>query len=327
MNKQIRVFAPATVANVACGFDVLGFALNEPGDEVLLQTNDTGEVTISKIIGDGGKLPLNAQKNTAGVVVKQYLNHIGSSQGIDIQLHKKMPLGSGLGSSAASAVASLFAVNELMGAPLSRTQLLPFAMEGERIACGAGHADNVAPALLGGFVLIRSYAPLDVVSIPFPKDLVATVIHPQIEIRTEDARSILKKSILLKDAIQQWGNIGGLIAGLIQGDYELIKRSLQDVIIEPVRSLLIPNFDKVKQAALANGALGCSISGSGPSIFALSTSLSLAGDIASAMRKELKIIGIDCDVYISPINKIGPKVLNSHHASSHEVTMANYSNY
>ncbi len=313
--KQIRVFAPATVANVACGFDVLGFALNEPGDEVIMQTNDSEEVTISKIIGDDGKLPLNANKNTAGVVVKQYLEHIGSKQGIDIQLQKRMPLGSGLGSSAASAVASLFAVNELLGSPLTRQELLPFAMEGERIACGAAHADNVAPALLGGFVLVRSYAPLDVVSIPFPKDLVATVVHPQIEIRTEDARSILKKSILLKDAIQQWGNIGGLIAGLIQEDYALIKRSLQDVIIEPVRSLLIPSFDKVKKAALDSGALGCSISGSGPSIFALSTSLATAGEIASAMRKELKMIGIDCDVYISPINKVGPRVISNNESS------------
>lgn len=309
MNKQIKVFAPATVANVACGFDVLGFALNEPGDEVILQTNDSGEVTISKITGDEGKLPLNADKNTAGVVVKQYLAHIGSKQGVDIQLHKRMPLGSGLGSSAASAVASLFAVNELLGAPLSRMELLPFAMEGERIACGAAHADNVAPALLGGFVLVRSYSPLDVISIPFPQDLVATVIHPQIEIRTEDARSILKKSILLKDAIQQWGNIGGLIAGLIQGDHSLIKRSLEDVIIEPVRSLLIPSFDKVKKAALDNGAFGCSISGSGPSIFALSNSLVVAGQIASAMRNELKAIDIECDVYISPINKVGPRVM------------------
>jgi len=311
MTKQIRVFAPATVANVACGFDVLGFALNEPGDEVILQTNDSEQVTISKITGDEGKLPLYADKNTAGVVIKQYLAHIGSKQGIDIQLHKRMPLGSGLGSSAASAVASLFAVNELLGAPLTRMQLLPFAMEGERIACGAAHADNVAPALLGGFVLVRSYDPLDVINIPFPQDLIATVVHPQIEIRTEDARSILKKSILLKDAIQQWGNIAGLIAGLIQSDHSLIKRSLQDVIIEPIRSLLIPNFDKVKRAALDNGAFGCSISGSGPSIFALSNSVAVAGQIASAMRHELKAISIECDVYISPINKVGPRVMQS----------------
>jgi homoserine kinase len=327
MNKQIKVFAPATVANVACGFDVLGFALNEPGDEVILQTNDSEEVTISRILGDGGKLPLNANKNTAGVVVKQFLAYINSKQGIDIQLQKRMPLGSGLGSSAASAVASLFAANELLGAPLTREELLPFAMEGERIACGAAHADNVAPALLGGFVLIRSYSPLDVVRIPFPKDLVATVIHPQIEIRTEDARSILKKSILLKDAIQQWGNIGGLIAGLIQEDYGLIQRSLHDVIIEPVRSLLIPNFDKVKHAALDNGALGCSISGSGPSIFALSNSLATAGQVASAMRKELKIIGIECDVYISPINKVGPRVLAMQDLSKGKLQFFNQADY
>jgi homoserine kinase len=327
MTKQIKVFAPATVANVACGFDVLGFALNEPGDEVILKTNDSEEVSISKILGDGGKLPLNPNKNTASVVIKQFLAHIGSKQGLELQLQKRMPLGSGLGSSAASAVAGLFAANELLGSPLSREELLPFAMEGERIACGAAHADNVAPALLGGFVLVRSYSPLDVVRIPFPKDLVATVIHPQIEIRTEDARSILKKSILLKDAIQQWGNIGGLIAGLLQEDYGLIQRSLQDVIIEPVRSLLIPSFDKVKQAALANGALGCSISGSGPSIFALSNAMLTAGNVASAMRKELKAIGIDCDVYISPINKVGPRVLAMQDSSKGDLQFGKHAEY
>jgi homoserine kinase len=309
MKKSIRVFAPATVANVACGFDVLGFALHEPGDELVVRLNDSGRTTISRITGDGGKLSADPAKNTAGVVVDAFLHHLGERVGVDMELHKRMPLGSGLGSSAASAVAAIFAINELMGRPLTRLQLLPFAMEGERMACGAAHADNVAPSLLGGFVLIRSYDPLDVVQVPIPKDLVATVVHPHIEIRTEDARSILKKSIPLRDAIVQWGNIGGLLTGLMLKDYGLIGRSLHDVIIEPVRSLLIPEFDNIKKASLEKGALGCSISGSGPSIFALSTSFATAAQIADAMRQTLAQVKIESDIYLSPINEVGPKIL------------------
>ncbi len=309
MKNSIRVFAPATVANVACGFDVLGFALHEPGDELVVRLNDSGRTTISRITGDGGKLSADPAKNTAGVVVDAFLHHLGERVGVDMELHKRMPLGSGLGSSAASAVAAIFAINELMGRPLTRLQLLPFAMEGERMACGAAHADNVAPSLLGGFVLIRSYDPLDVVQVPIPKDLVATVVHPHIEIRTEDARSILKKSIPLRDAIVQWGNIGGLLTGLMLKDYGLIGRSLHDVIIEPVRSLLIPEFDNIKKASLEKGALGCSISGSGPSIFALSTSFATAAQIADAMRQTLAQVKIESDIYLSPINEVGPKIL------------------
>lgn len=307
---SIKVYAPATVANVACGFDVLGFALNEPGDELILTKNNLEHIRITQITGDEGKLPTNPQKNTAGVVVEHFLRHIDKKQGFDIEIHKKMPLGSGLGSSAASAAAALFAVNQLMGNPLSKQELVPFALEGERAACGSGHADNVAPALLGGFVLIRGYDPLDVIAIPTPPNLVATVIHPHIEIRTEDARSILKKSILLKDAITQWGNIGGLIAGLMKNDMELIRRSLQDVVIEPIRALLIPSFDAIKQSAMDAGALGCSISGSGPSIFALSHDLSVAQNIGIAMRKTLLEIGIESDLYVSPINLEGPRILD-----------------
>jgi len=307
---SIKVYAPATVANVACGFDVLGFALNEPGDELILTKNNLEHIRITQITGDEGKLPTNPQKNTAGVVVEHFLRHIDKKQGFDIEIHKKMPLGSGLGSSAASAAAALFAVNQLMGNPLSKQELVPFALEGERAACGSAHADNVAPALLGGFVLIRGYDPLDVIAIPTPPNLVATVIHPHIEIRTEDARSILKKSILLKDAIIQWGNIGGLIAGLMKNDLELIRRSLQDVVIEPIRALLIPSFDAIKQSAMDAGALGCSISGSGPSIFALSHDLSVAQNIGIAMRKTLLEIGIESDLYVSPINLEGPRILD-----------------
>lgn len=310
MKDSIKVFAPATVANVACGFDVLGFAVDSPGDEVVLTKNNTGNVVIKAITGDEGRLPLNPMSNTVSISILQFLENIQSKQGIDITLHKKMPLGSGLGSSAASTVAGVFAINELMGKPLTRMELLPFAMEGERLACGSAHADNVGPALMGGFVLIRSYDPLDVIKIPTPQGMYATIIHPQIEVQTKDARDILRKQIPIKAAITQWGNVGGLVAGLMMNDYALIGRSLQDVIIEPIRSILIPGFAQVKQAAMDAGALGGSISGSGPSMFTLSTDYETARRVGEAMEAEFKKIGIGNEVYVSKINENGPVVLD-----------------
>lgn len=307
--KSIKVFAPATVANVSCGFDVLGFAVDNPGDEVILTLKETPGVTISKITGDEGRLPLNAERNTVGVSVINFLKHIGSEQGVDIQLHKKMPLGSGLGSSAASAVAGVFAINELLGKPLTQEQLLPFAMEGERLACGSAHADNVAPSLLGGFVLIRSYDPLDVIKLPTPEKLWATIIHPHIEVQTKDARAILRKNISLLDGVTQWGNVAGLVAGLYTSDYDLIGRSLQDVVVEPIRSILIPGFDDAKQAAKDAGALGGGISGSGPSIFALSTDEETAHKVGEAMTKVFNNLQIGSEYYASKINLRGPVIL------------------
>jgi homoserine kinase len=309
MNDQVHVYAPATVANVACGFDILGFAINDPGDEVILRKRKETGIAITKIIGDNGELPLDPKKNTAGVALQAFLNHINSDQGIEIELYKKMPLGSGLGSSAASAVASVFAANILFGNPLTRKELLPFALEGEKTACGVAHADNAAPALLGGFVIIRSYHPLDVIKISFPGNLYCTIIHPGIEIRTEDARKILKKEILFKDAITQWGNIAGLIAGLMKPDYDLIRRSMQDVIIEPVRSILIPGFQEIKDAAIKAGALGCSISGSGPSIFALSTSKNIADTVGTAMHNVFNLLEVNSEIYVSQVNLNGPKII------------------
>ncbi len=309
MKDHVHVYAPATVANVACGFDILGFAINDPGDEVILRKKKESGIAIKKIVGDNGELPLDPKNNTAGVALQAFLNHINSDQGIEIELYKKMPLGSGLGSSAASAVASVFAANILFGNPLTKEELLPFALEGEKTACGAAHADNAAPALLGGFVLIRSYHPLDVIKIPFPDNLYCTIIHPEIEIRTEDARKILKKEILFKDAITQWGNIAGLIAGLMKPDYDLIRRSMQDVIIEPVRSILIPGFQEIKAAAIKTGALGCSISGSGPSIFALGTSKNIAYAVGTAMQNVFNLLEVNSEIYVSQVNQNGPQTI------------------
>ncbi|PWJ44976.1 homoserine kinase [Sediminitomix flava] len=308
---SIRVFAPATVANVACGYDVLGLALGQPGDEVIIKKSDKAGVRITEITGDDGRLPTDPLKNTVGISVIKYLEAIGAKeQGLEITLHKKMPFGSGLGSSAASTVAGVFAANELLGKPLTQENLLPFAMEGERVACGSAHADNVAPALYGGIVLIRSYKPLDVIKLPVPSELYVTVVHPHIEVATKDARQILKSNISFQRAIEQWGNVGGLVAGLYQEDYDLISRSLKDVVVEPVRSILIPGFESVKQAALDNGALGGSISGSGPSIFSLCKGEEIAGQVAEAKRKAFSEIGIHCDVYVSPVNQAGPIVLD-----------------
>jgi homoserine kinase len=308
--ESIRVFAPASVANVSCGFDILGFALNSPGDEIILNKNKSGQVKIVDITGDEGKLPKDPEKNSASAVIKNILQHLNLQIGIDIRLHKMMPLGSGLGSSAASSVAAAFALNNLLGSPLDSFEVLKFSMFGEKIACGSDHADNVAPALLGGFVLIRSYHPLDVIKLPAPEELYASVIHPQIEIKTKDARDILKKQIQLKNAIKQWGNVGGLISGLYTSDYELIGRSMEDHIIEPIRSILIPGYDSVKTAAIDTGVLGCGISGSGPSVFALSRGLQIAKEAAQKMNEEFKKIGIESDIYVSKVNNNGPIVLD-----------------
>lgn len=308
--ESIRVFAPATVANVACGFDIFGFAVASPGDEVILTRSETPGVRITDIIGDEGRLPREASRNTAGISIQTYLKHVGQPDlGIEMVLNKQMPLGSGLGSSAASAVAGVYAVNELLGRPLTTLQLLPFAMEGERIACGSAHADNVGPSLLGGFVVVRSYNPLDVVRIQTPASLFCTLVHPDIEVNTKDARFILKNEVSLKNTITQMGNVAGLIAGLMTPDYNLISRSLVDVIIEPVRSILIPEFTEVKQAALEAGALGCSISGSGPSMFALSRDVDTAERIGAAMQQAFLAVGITSEAYVSEINQQGPKVL------------------
>lgn len=305
---SIRVFAPATVANVACGFDIMGFALEAPGDELELRFSNLPGIQISNHIL-GMNIPLDPSQNTAAVALNAYLTYLGNEQGFEIIFHEKILPGSGIGSSSASAVAAVFAANELLGRPVAQKDLVQFAMQGEKVASGAAHADNVAPCMLGGFVLIRSYTPLDVIQLPYPKGLYAVVVHPQIEVKTSDARRILKSQVPLKDAITQWGNVAGLVAGLTTNDIPLIGRSLQDVIIEPVRSLLIPGFQSVKDAALEAGALGVSISGSGPSLFALCEDKPTAEKTASAMSLAFEEQGIDNKLYISGINAHGPRVI------------------
>lgn len=315
--RSVTVFAPATVANVGSAFDVLGFAVAHPGDTVTARNSSQPGVTISEISGDEGVLSREPQANTAGVSVIALLKHLQQIEpsrygavGIELILGKGLPIGSGLGSSSASTVAAVVAANELLESPLSREALLPFAMEGERVACGAAHADNVGPALLGGVVLIRSYQPLDVVHLPTPSNAWVTVVSPSLELKTQDARKVLKRSVALESAISQWGNVAALVAGIYKNDVALMGRALEDKIVEPERAQLIPGYAAAKAAALSAGAAGCSISGSGPSVFALAESRQIADAVGEAMVKAFADLGISSRSYVSTINPTGAAIIH-----------------
>lgn len=306
VSRRVHSFAPATVANVSCGFDIFGFAVDALGDEVIACFDSSVEgATIVEITGDKNKLPRQSAKNTATVAGNALLKKLDCAQGIAIVLRKGMPLGSGLGSSAASAVAAVLAINELLGSPMKRKDLLPFVLEGERVACGSAHADNVAPSLLGGFLLIRSYNPLDIVEITTPKNLCCTIVHPAMEIPTEKARQVLRKEISLKEMTMQCGNVAGLTMGLMTSNFPLISRSLQDVVVEPQRSSLIVGYGEVIGAAKGAGALGAGISGAGPSLFALTDSMKCAEQVGEAMQKQWKSFNMASVVYCSSINHRG----------------------
>lgn len=305
--NQIKIFCPATVANLSCGFDVLGLCLEGIGDEMIIRKSEHKGLRITKITG--ADLPLETEKNVAGVAGMALLNHLDLEFGFELEIHKKIKAGSGIGSSSASAAGIVVGINEILGYPLSRKELISFAMEGEFLASGSYHADNVAPSILGGFTLVRGYDPLEVIKINSPKDIYLTIIHPHIEVKTSEARSILPKEIPLKTAITQWGNLGGFISGLYTEDYGLMSRCLQDVVAEPYRKSLIPEFDLVKKLALENGALGCGISGSGPSIFAMSKGKETAENVANQMKQIYTKTGIEFDVYVSKVCDMGVKVL------------------
>lgn len=305
--EEIKVFAPATIANLSCGFDVLGCCLDAIGDEMIVRKNDLQEVRIVKITGQ--ELPLETEKNVAGVSILALLKSLGSTQGFDVEIIKNIKPGSGIGSSAASAAGSVYAVNKLLGDLYSNKELIAFAMEGERLATGNAHADNVAPALLGGFSLVRSYIPLEIVALPTPPQLRAVILHPLIELNTKYSRSILKDEVNLRDAVNQWGNVGALVSSLYTEDYELFGRCLEDKIVEPLRSKLIPHFDELKQVALKNGALGFGISGSGPSVFAMCKGEVISKKVKIAFDLFYKEKGIDFNLYDSKINPQGIKIL------------------
>jgi homoserine kinase len=305
--NEIKIFCPATIANLNCGFDVLGLCLEGIGDEMIIRKTAEKGIRITKITG--ADLPLETEKNVAGVAALAIVNAANPDYGFEIEIHKKIKAGSGIGSSSASAAGAVYGINELLGKPFTRHELVNFAMKGEALASGCEHADNVAPCVLGGFTLVRGYNPLDVIKIQSPNELYAVVLHPQIELKTSDSRAVLPEAVSLKDAITQWGNLGGFIAGLCTEDYSLIGRSLRDVVIEPYRQKLIPGFENVKNAALDAGALGSGISGAGPSIFALCKGQNKAEIVAYAMSSNYLETGIPFDMHISKINDEGVKTI------------------
>lgn len=309
--ESVRVFAPATVSNVACGFDVLGFALGSPGDEVTARLAPSG-VRIAEIVGDSGRLPREAMRNTAGVAAEALLTRLGERRGVALSIRKGLPLSSGLGGSAASAVAAVVAVDALFEARSPLEMLMACAFEGERIGAGSAHGDNIAPCLYGGFVLVRSAHPPDIVRLPVPDGLIAVVVHPDLEIETSRARALLGDSVRLADAIQQSANLGALVDALHRSDFELLARSLEDRIAEPRRAALVPGLAVVKQAAVDAGALGCSLSGSGPSLFALCRGEDVARRVAAAMAAVvLRFIGTAPQTYVSPIALQGARVVST----------------
>ena len=307
--RAVKVYAPASISNLGPGFDVLGIAIDKPGDYVIARRQREKGLTFS-VRTDQEGIPVEASQNVAAYVASLVLDEMKPAFGVNLTLHKRMPVGSGLGSSAASSAAAAVAVNALLRKPVEKYALLRFVVEGERKAAGSPHADNAAPSLLGGAWLIRSYHPLDVVSIPVQDGIIWVVVHPHVVVHTREARRILPKLVPLSSAIRQWGNVSGLTAGLIAGDAWLVGKCVEDVIVEPVRSRLIPGFSKVKEAALKSGALGCSISGSGPSMFAVTSSRSIAEKVSREMIKTFRRhAGVGCEAFISRVNKEGATVV------------------
>jgi homoserine kinase len=307
--QSVNVFAPASSANLGSGFDVFGLAIAGPGDFLRLERSSANTVQIKSIKGDHGRLSRVTEENTAGVALLAFLDEIGERSGFTIYLEKRMPLGSGMGSSAASAVAAVFAANELLGRPMEKRALIRWAAEGERVASGAVHADNIAPSMLGGITLVRSLATEDVISLPVPPGMQLVIVHPHVEVKTSDARKVLPSSIKLKTAITQWSNTAALTAACFQSDLKLFGRAMEDLVAEPARRVLIPYYDLVKSAALDSGAIGCSISGAGPSILAITDSNAKALKIAQAMKAIYRKHSLGCDVHVTKVDRRGARVV------------------
>ncbi len=305
----VRLFSPATISNLSCGFDVLGLCLETIGDYMEIIKSKKKGIYITSIIGE--KIPYDVKKNVAGVASEALIDSLKPDFGFEIKIDKKIKPGSGIGSSAASSVGAVVGINHLLGNPFKLKELIPYALEGEKLACGSKHADNVAPAILGGITLVRSTKPIDVIKLPVPKNLKAVIIHPKIEIKTADARKVLDKSIPLEKASQYWANLGAFVSSLYENNYELMKKSIVDNIIEPKRSQLIPMFDSLKKIANDNDSIGCGISGSGPSVFSLANGLKTAKIINNSFKKIYEETGIPFKTYVSDINNSGVKILST----------------
>ena len=306
LERSVKIFAPATVSNVGPGFDIMGFALQEPGDVLILKTNNSGSIRIYN--NSGMDIPDDPCKNIASVALKSLLKKLNTSQGFDMYFESKIKPGSGIGSSGASCTAAVFGANLLLGNPFTPMELIPYALEGEKMSSGSLHADNIAPALLGGFVVIRSYDPLDIIPLPVPGDLKCVVVHPFIEIKTADSRSILPVKVDLKSAVSQCGNVAGLISGIISSDYYLIYRSLKDEFAEPYRAKLIPGYLKLKDLLRENISCGCNISGSGPSVFVLTHTPEIIDEIITKMKSVYTELEIKYTIYSTGISEMGARI-------------------
>lgn len=302
--QSVTAFAPTTCANVAVGFDILGFAFGVTGDTVTCSPREDNQVVITSIDSKYA-LPFETKKNTASVVVEKCCQDLNLKTGFSLEIKKGIPLSSGMGGSAACAVAALVALNAFIKPALSLEALAQYALLGEKTASGQAHADNLVPCLWGGFTLVPPFghsSNMEVINLPVPA-LSCVLIHPHCEVSTKSARKILKKNISLKNHVEQSGYLAGFISALYQKDFQLLQKSLQDVVIEPQRAKLIPGFDEMKKAAMNNGALGFSLSGSGPSVFAFAHTEKAAKKIAAAVQLELKKKNIGSDVWISPLTK------------------------
>jgi homoserine kinase len=305
--KEIKIFSPASIANLSCGFDILGVCLNDIGDEIVVRKTKEKGIKILKVTGQ--KLTLDVNKNVAGVSALALLKETNVDCGFEIEIHKGIKPGSGIGSSAASSAGSVFAINQLIGKPYSSKELIKFALEGEKIASGAAHADNVSAVLLGGFVFVRDSLNFDIFKLNNPIDLAFTILHPQIEVKTSESRALVQRPVTLDKLITQSANLGAFISGLYKEDYNLISRSIKDVVIEPIRSILIPEFEKIKEISLSNNALGFGISGSGPSVFAMSKGLVNAKKIGDLLKEKYRELGFSFDIHTSTVNEKGIKII------------------
>ena len=306
--KEIKVFAPASIANLSCGYDILGVCLDNIGDEIKVRKTKKKGITIKKVSGQ--KLSTDISVNVAGVSATALLNESKVDCGFEIEIHKGIKPGSGIGSSAASSAGSVFAINKLIGEPYSNKELIKFAMQGEMAASGSKHADNVAAVLLGGFTFVRNSVENDYFKLNTPIEIAFTVIHPKIELKTKDSRAVIKDKVSIKNMIEQSANLGAFISGLYTENYDLIRRSVKDVVIEPLRSVLIPKFEEIKSASINSGALSCGISGSGPSVFAICKGITTANKVGEAMTKVYRNLNLEYDIHISCVNDKGIRILN-----------------
>jgi len=306
--ESIKVFSPGSITNLSCGYDILGLCLENRGDVIEIFKQKSKSIVIESI--DGFNLPLDIEKNVAGIAAKAMLKNIELDFGFKIRIKKGIKPGSGIGSSAASSAGTVYGINQLLNSHFNDLDLIKFSMEGENYVSGSYHADNVAPIILGGITLVRSLKYLDVIKLPTPKNLEVVIIRPNIEIKTSDSRKVVRKKVNIGTMVEQSANLGAFVSSLYNEDYELMSRSVVDKIVEPDRSILIPEFDSIKKISLDSGAVSSGISGSGPSIFALSNNNNISLNILKNINNHYEKVNIQYDSFISKINPSGIKILD-----------------